>query len=387
MRILNVIPVLAAGVVLSAVAADAGKSSAQMAMPLPSVWVDQVKPGHGEVLKKYVGMVKAVDDVTLIARVSGEIIKQAVPHGASVKKGDLLFVIEDVSYRAAVDSARAKVKQCEAELAFAKLNFDRNDKLIKQHAVAESAYEESVRVYDIAKAQLNAAQAALVTAEDDLKHTRVLSPVDGRMGRGFFSPGNYVRANTSELCRLVSYDPIYVDFAISERDYLKYFRTVANVKQNADITLQLADGSFYGAKADDQASAIRGKVYFVDNRADTNTDTLLIRAVLPNPDHALIPGGLCTVHLGQKDAGEMVTIPVTAMMIAQDGCFVYVLGADNMPQRRRVVPGPSAKGVQVITSGLKAGETVIVDGTHKVMPGLGVKPVQVGAPRQEAVQK
>lgn len=361
---------LGRGTMLAAVlfGCAAGAAEARREMPPAVVQVDTVGEMTAGENKKYVGLIKAVYDVGLIARVSGNIMKQNVPHGAFVEKDQVLFELEDTTYRAAVDAARGKVQQWEAEVNYAECNLQRHTTLKTQQAVAVSSYEEAVRVAETAKAQLAQARAALVEAEDNLQYTRVRSPVKGRMGKGTYSPGNYVTANSSRLATVVSIDPVNVDFAISQRDFLALFGSIDATRQYADIRLVLADGSNYPG---------RGRVVFVDNKVDSSTDTLTVRAEFDNPDYKLIPGGLVNVLLS-RSGRKYPVIPVTAVMTDRAGNYVYVVGPDNTVIRRNVRMGSISGELQAVLSGVRTGETVISDGMHKTRPGFKVEPVASG---------
>jgi len=342
---------------------------ARPVMPPSTVLIGEAVKIKDASAKKYVGALKAVYDVGLPARISGVIMEQKVNHGDFVEKGQLLFVLEDTTYRAAVDSARAQVAQCEAEFRYSKSNFERNDRLHKQKAVSESAYEEATRLYAANTAKLAAAKAALLDAENNLSYTRIHSPIKGRIGKCTYSPSNFVTPSSGVLATVVSIDPVNVDFSISERDYLSLFGSIDAVKRDALVKLQLADGTTYPTE---------GTIVFVDNKIDPDTDTVLIRAEFKNPDYKLIPGGLVTVMLSHRLGGELAAVPLPALLIDAKGPYVYVLDKENRVVRRDVVIGSEIGGLQSIRRGLKPGETIVVDGTHKARPGEVVTPIRRG---------
>lgn len=340
------------------------------AMPPATVLVGEAGSIRDAAAKRYVGALKAVYDVGLPARISGVLMEQKVNHGDFVEKGQLLFVLEDTTYRAAVASARAQVAQCEAEFKYSKSNFERNDRLHKQKAVSESAYEEATRLYAANTAKLAAAKAALLDAENNLSYTKIHSPIKGRIGKCTYSPSNYVTPASGVLATVVSIDPVNADFAISERDYLSLFGSIDAVKRDAVVKLQLADGTIYPTE---------GKIVFVDNKIDPDTDTVLIRAEFKNPDYKLIPGGLVTVQLSHRQSRELTAIPLSALLIDAKGAYVYVLDKENRIARRDVVIGSEIGGVQSVRKGLRPGETIVTDGTHKARPGSVVTPIRRGA--------
>ena len=356
---------LAAG----ALSVAAAEPKARPAAPPTTVLVSEAVAVKDSTVKKYVGALKAVYDVGLPARVSGVIMEQKVNHGDFVEKGQLLFVLEDTSYRAAVDAAKAQVAQCEAELRYSRSNYDRNTRLHKQNAVSESAFEEATRLYAANTAKLAAAQAALLDAQNNLSYTRIHSPIKGRIGKCTYSPSNYVTPASGVLATVVSIDPVNADFSISERDYLSLFGSIDAVKRDAVVKLQLADGSVY---------PVEGRIVFVDNKIDPDTDTVMIRAEFKNPDYKLIPGGLVTVMLARREGTELAAVPLPALMFDGKGSYVYVLDPGNRVVRRDVTPGSEINGLQTIIRGLKPGETIVADGTHKTRPGAVVVPVRRG---------
>lgn len=355
---------------LGAFAADKDDSAAsepQRKQPPPTVLVEQAHEVASTRARRYVGKLKALYDINLVARISGNIIEQKVAHGDYVDVGQLIFVLEDTTYRAAVDSARAKVKLYEAEARYASSNLERNTTLIGQKAVAESSYEEAVRLHSVAEANLAAAQAELLDAENNLSYTRVYSPIKGRMGKATYSPGNYVTPASDKLATVITIDPVNVDFAISERDYLSIFGSIEAMKKFADVRLILADDSEYPG---------RGRIVFVDNKVDTGTDTITVRAEFDNPDYRLQPGGLATVLLSRELDRKPVAVRSSAVIFDRNGSFVYVIDANNVAARREVQTGELVGDMQIISSGLNPGETVVIDGTHKVRPGEAVMPLR-----------
>lgn len=335
--------------------------------PAETVEVEQARALSAADAKKCIGKMAADFDINLFARVSGLILEQKFKHGDLVTKGQLLFVLEDTTYRAKADSARAALKQSEAELQYAQSNLRRHITLRDQKAVAESSYEEAIRLNAINEAKVAANRAALTDAENELSYTRIYSPITGRAGKATFSPFNLVTPSSGTLVNLVSLDPVNIDFPISERDFLSMFGDIDAIKKYADVRVELADGSLYN---------LPGRISFVDNKVDVDTDTITVRAVFRNPDYKLIPGGLTTIRLARKVSGTFAAVRPSAVMIDDKGAYVYVLDADNTVHLRRVTLGVLENNWQTVKSGLKPGETVVIDGTHKAMPGGKVNPVR-----------
>ena len=344
-----------------------GKAKAPaMMMPPPAVLAGKVTVMTNTVTKKYVGMIKALFDASLVARVSGNIDDQLLPHGSFVKKDQVILQLEDTVYKAQVQAAKALVAQTEAELTFAKNNFARQKKLLGQKATSETTYEEAQKGYLTTMAKLDNYKAQLIQAQDNLKYTKVRSPFDGRMGKVVMSPGNYVTPGTM-LVRIVSISPVNVDFSISSRDFLEIFGSMDALKARAKVAMFLADGTRYPGD---------GRIIYMSNSVDSSTDTIEIRASFENKEGKLIPGGLVTIRLGLLDPPKMPAVPLTAILNDKQGSYVYVIGPENRALRRNVTLGPVIGVFQLVSKGLKAGETVITGGTNKVMfPGMPVKPV------------
>ena len=334
--------------------------------PPELVKVDRVKMVDSVISKRYVGSLIACLDVSLVPRISGIIEKKMFENGDLVKKGQLLFKLEDTTYRAQADAARAKVAQCEAEFKFATANLKRLTTLRKQNAVSESSFDEAVRLEGTSKAALAAARAALIDAENNLSYTKIVSPIDGRVGKAALSDFNYVTPGSGSLVTVVATEPVYLDFSISSRDFYRYFGSLENIRKNAEITFALADGSKYDQKA--------FHILLPDNRVDKNTDTIKIRGYFHNPDLKLIPDSLVSVYIS-RNSGKKAAVSPGAVLNDGKNIFVLVVDKNNVVSRRPVVLDELNNGVQLISSGLAEGEVIVVDGTHKARPGAKVNPV------------
>ena len=357
-----------------AVALAAGVSlNAAMERPPELVKVDKVKMVDATLRKRYIGNLSSSLDISLVPRISGIIEKKLFENGDLVKKGQLLFQLEDTTYRAQAASAKAKVAQCEAEFKFASGNLKRIATLRKQNAVSESAYDEAVRLEGTSKAALAAAKAALIDAENNLSYTRIASPIDGRVGIATLSDYNYVTPATGNLVTVVAIEPMYLNFSISSRDFFKYFGNVENIRKNAEITFELADGTLYNEKA--------YQIIIPDNRVDSSTDTIKIRGYFHNPDLKLFPNSLVSAYISRK-IGKMAAVAPAAVLNDGKNVYVLVLDKNNVVSRRPVVLGELNNGVQLISSGLAEGDVVVIDGTHKARPGAKVTPVFAGTEKK-----
>lgn len=345
--------------------AEAKKPQAP-AMPVPTVLADKAILKTNTVTRKYVGVLKALYDATIVARVSGNIDDQLLPHGSFVKKDQVILQLEDTVYKAQVKAVKAQIAQTEAELKYAKSNFQRQKKLFSQKATSESTFEDAQKVYFTTIARLDNYKAQLIQAEDNLKYTKVRSPFDGRMGKVTMSPGNYVTPG-KELVRVVSISPVNVDFSISSRDFLEIFGSMEALKAKGKATMELADGTNYPGN---------GRIIYMSNSVDSSTDTIEIRACFDNKDGKLIPGGVVTMRLGQLNPPKMTAVPMSAIINDKQGAYVYVIDKDKKAVRRNVVTGPIVDTWQLLFKGVKPGETVVSGGTNKILfPGMTVNPV------------
>ena len=337
--------------------------------PKPSMFlVGVAKAGsvdHNPV-RTFSGRVLSPETVAVVAQVAGEVKEVCFEEGALLKKGDVLYRIDPVKYEAAVASAKAQVAQAEANADYARKTFDRATALFEKKVASADDLDSATSGKAAAEAALDAAKAALVSAEDNLAHCTVVSPVDGKVGLNAATVGNYVSTASGPLCTIVRQDPVRVAFAPGARDYLAVFGGEKGLRELFDVRVRLADGSVYEQD---------GEVEFVGNAVNAATDTMPVYARFPNPDGLLVPGATVKVEVQAKEAKRYVSLPLTAVVHDGEKDFVWMVGEHNMPVRRDVVTGPSTATYQTILSGLEEGEEVIVRGTHKVMPGVKVDPV------------
>ncbi|MBS1370779.1 MAG: efflux RND transporter periplasmic adaptor subunit [Lentisphaeria bacterium] len=342
-----------------------GLQAAPPNQPPPVVPVEKVESISESAGKKYVGHLEAIEEVEIRARISGNIDSIKFREGDLVKKGELLFELEDTTYRSKVQAARAQVDQIKAELKYAEDNFNRQRTLRESSAVSQSTMDEAQRLYSLNKAKLQEAEATLLDAENNLSYCRIYAPITGRIGRVTYTQGNYVTPQSEKLADIVQSSPIYVNFAISERDFLSLFGSSDTLKKTGNIRLTLSDGTLYKHP---------GQVAFIDNKVDLGTNTLTIWATFDNSEGQLIPGGFVTVVLSRKAAKPYPAVKLSAVMTGADGNFIYVVDKENKVVRRKVETGPLVGAMQLLYSGAEPGETVIVGGTNKTAPGRTVEP-------------
>ena len=317
--------------------------------------------------RRYTGQVVAQAVVNVTPRVSGEILKLGFNDGDYVKKGQMLYTIEKTQYEAAVKQAEASIAEIKANLEYAQSSYDRNERLYQVNAASKDAMENTKSALDALKAAQAAAEAALVTAKDNLKYTTITAAIDGLVGVTKYTAGNFVTPSSGPILTIIQMQPIRVRFSMSTSDFLSGYGSLTALKQNGEVSLRLADGSEYGAA---------GKIEFLNNEANVKTDAIQVFASFPNADMKLIPGSTVTVTLSKKSAATMPAVPPSAVMHDAQTSFVYVVGEGNKLERRTVELGDMTKTHQLIKSGLKTGEKVVYQGTHKVMPGDEIVPVE-----------
>ena len=337
--------------------------------PPPVVSVAKTVMVSEQGTKQYIGKLVSTHSVDLKARVSGFLVDVLSKEGDMVKEGDLVMQIEDTLYVAKVKSAEAKVKQKSAELEFARSNFARQKELAG--ISAKSEMDDANRLLKLREAELAECEAALTEAKTNLSYTKITSPITGRFGKATYSPGNYITTSSDSLGSISKISPIYVKMAISEPDYIRMFGTPERILKDAVIRIRTADRKMFEEE---------GYVKLADNKIDPKTGTLMLWCVFQNKSGRLIPGGVVDAFISRKVTEKFPAIQISAVMQSKQGQYVYVLDGENKVQYRPVTTGGLVGSRQIILSGLREGETVVVDGTHKVMPGQAVKPIPVKDP-------
>ncbi|MGY2139917.1 efflux RND transporter periplasmic adaptor subunit [Pseudomonas reactans] len=325
--------------------------AASPAVDVVSVTVQQVKPWD-----KFNGRVGAVETVSILPHVSGYITKVAYQEGSEVKKGDLLFIVDQRPYRAALASAQARLEQSRASLAFAKQQNHRAQQLVKTNAISTEEAEQKLAAYEQGVAEVHAAEAAVTTATLDLEFTEVRSPINGRTSRAQLTVGNLAVADQSVLTSVVSQDPVYVYFDPDEQSFLSYQKRL-KASQTTSVRIGLTSDENY---------PYEGDLTFVDNQVDSATGTIRARATLKNPDRMLTPGLYAKVELSVGGSEEMALVPERAILSDQDKKYVYTLSDDNKAEKRYVELGKLVGHKRVITAGLEKTDRVVVSGLQQI---------------------
>lgn len=316
---------------------------------------------------EYVGRVEAVETVDLRARVEGFLEKRSFREGTEIEKGALLFVIEKAPYEVVVDERSADLAASEATLKNAEADFRRKSELVRRGNVSRASLDESRAALDSARATVLKTRAALRQAQLDLSYTEIRSPIAGKISRARYSVGNLVGPNSEPLATVTSIDPIYVTISISEKDLIDARKNGIDL-DNPPVapSLILTDGSRY---------AQGGNFDYLAPSVDQTTDTVVARAVFPNPKRILLPGQFVTVIVRQKIAISKLTVPQSAIQQDSQGHFVLVVGRENKVGLRRITVGRQVGQDWVVENGLASGERVITQGVQKVRPEMTVNPV------------
>ena len=316
---------------------------------------------------EFVGRIKAISKVELRARVEGFLEKVLFREGQDVKAGDLLYQIEKVQFQAQVDQAKANVASAEAETTNAELQYRRALGLSKQQYTPQSTVDQQKAALDSSHAKVLQTKAALTQTEVNLDYTDIRSPIDGRIGRTAYTVGNLVNPASGVLATIVSQDPIYVLFPVSVRD-LEIIREARRKEDGnlakIDIRIRLSNGRDYPQ---------RGVWNLTDPQVDQSTDTLIMRATIPNPDRELVDGQFVTAVIQERKEEPRLVVPQAALQIDQSGYYVLVVDEQHKVEQHRIQTGPNQDTDVVITSGLHEGDNVIVEGIQKVRPGQVVQ--------------
>ena len=346
------------------------------AMAPPQVTVAQVVSRPVTEFDEFTGRFEAIERVEIRPRVSGYISSVNFVEGREVRKGDVLFVIDPRPYEAEYKHAKAQLEQARTQLALAKSEHARATKLVDSHAISQEEFDTRVASNDQASANVDAAQAALDSAELNLSFTKVTAPISGRISRAQITTGNLVAAGQTQLTTLVSLDPIYVAFDDDEQGYLKYAKLARDGERRGS---QESGSPVLVGLADEHDYPHKGVMVFVDNELDPSTGTIRSRARLDNHDRQFTPGLFARVKLLGRNQYTALLINDSSVGTDQSVKYVFVVGADNKVQYRPVKLGPIVDGLRVVRDGLSAGETIVVNGLQRVRSGV------MGAPERVAM--
>ena len=362
-----------------------GSKSSQMPEANKDFAVETVKTTEADLKTSYPATIKGMQDIEIRPKVSGYLTKLLVDEGATVRKGQPLFLIDSEQYQAAVNSAKAQVRVCKANIATQKLTVENKQALFDQKIISSYDLQMAKNTLESYEAQLAAAQASLQSAQDNLRWCTVTSPSDGVVGMIPYRVGSLVSASSAQPLTTVSnISQMYVYFSMTEKQLLGLTREQgglsAAISKMPAVSLVLSDGTEYSET---------GVVSTVSGVIDSNTGSVQMRATFDNAGHVLRSGGtgsiLIPIH--QKDA---ILIPQKATYEIQNKKFVYVVGADNKVQSREIEVLVQNDGQNyVVSNGLKVGERIVIDGVNRLKNDMQINPItpaQAKAAEQKAKQ-
>ncbi len=356
------------GIILPVISTGCKKTESE----LPVVAVQPASQDDVEIYGEYVGRVRAQQFVEVRARVEGYLEKMLFEEGTYVKKNQVLFIINPDQYRAKVDKARAQLKKDESQEQKAKRDLERIRPLYEQNAASQLDLDNAVAAYETAKASVAMSRADLAQSELELGYTTVRSPIAGHISERNVDLGTLVGPGAkSLLATIVKSDTVLIDFSMTALDYLKskernvdFSRQDENRSWQPYVTITLADNTVYLHK---------GMVDFAEPTVDPNTGTFSVRAEMPNPERAILPGQFTKVKVLLDVREKATVVPTRAISIEKGGAHIFVMRADSTVEKRFIEVGPEFQNNMVVERGLNPGENVVVEGYHKLAPGMKVK--------------
>ncbi|MBR0654936.1 efflux RND transporter periplasmic adaptor subunit [Plastoroseomonas arctica] len=334
---------------------------------------------------EFVGRIEAIERVVIRARVSGFIQEITFREGQEVQRGQVLYRLERAPFEAELERQQATIASAQANLVNTRISLDRARELVRTATGTQSRLDDAIAAERTGNAQLLSANAGLRAAQINLDYTVITAPVSGRIGRTNYTEGNVVGLDAGALATIVSQDPMRVAFAISQRQ-ARELRNRFEGRGGPDavrVRVRLTDGTVFPQV---------GRVVFIDTSVDRNTDTLLVRALIPNParevngqrpdvgDRELVDGQFVSVMVEGAEPIQAIAVPRTAVLQDQQGSYVFILDGENKAQRRNVTLGRSPGNTAVVEQGLEGGERVVAEGVQRVRPGQPVNPSPMSAP-------
>lgn len=360
---------------LSVLAACKGEQQ-NMQPPPTEVAVQTISSAAAPLDLTYTARTVGSREVEVRARVGGILLKRRYEEGSRVKEGETMFQIDPEPIRARLASARAEVAVAKARLEEARRQQDRILPLFDKNAVSQSRRDEVVSAFEVAQANVAAAEAAQRTAELDLEYSDVRAPISGLTSREVLSEGSLVSTDSSLLTRIVQIDPLYVEFSVPEAEAALLRNAIAPSSNSAPtVKLLLDEGTQYPDAA---------KLTFVDNAVDPDSGTVRVRAVLKNASAQLIPGQFVRAKVEGVTLANVVSVQRKAVMNGPQGRFVWLVAAGDKIEFRPVQVGRGFGNNVVVTQGLAPGDRVVVEGVMKVQPGAPVTAVPIDGAAQQA---
>jgi membrane fusion protein, multidrug efflux system len=344
------------------------------APPLQAVTVAVVPEREITEWDEFTGRLEAVDQVEIRPRVSGYIKRVAFAEGKEVKKGEVLFEIDPRPYEADLARAEAELERARSASSLAKSEVQRAGRLVDVQAISREEFDSRASAEAQGGATVRAAEAAVQTARLNLEWTRVRSPIAGRVSNALVTAGNLVQAGPpagAVLTTVVSVDSMYLYFDSDEQTYLRY---ASRARSSGGTNWRTARLPVHLGLANESGFPHEGRLDFVDNQVDPKTGTIRTRAVFSNRSRALTPGLFARVKLVGTEKMKAMLVRDAAIGTDQDRKFVLVVGPGDTLAYRPIVPGRLTDGLRIVTSGLKPGERIVVNGLMRVRPGMKVAP-------------
>jgi RND family efflux transporter MFP subunit len=347
-----------------------GSQAGAPAPPPPEVTVAHPRAQKLVEWTEFTGRFEAVERVEVRARVSGYLKSVDFRDGQLVDKGEVLFLIDPRPFEVAYRSAEADRASAEAQVKLADLEFQRIADLAKSPAFSRAAYDQRLQEKEAAQASLASAQAAMAKARLDLDYTQINAAVSGRISDRRVDIGNLVTEETL-LTTIVSLDPIYFVFDLSEADFLAYQRAVlagelpSTRDRSTLVNVKLVDEDDWSRQ---------GQMNFVDNVVDQGSGTVRARAEFRNPDHLIAPGQFGTIRIPGSPEYVAILIPDEAIVTDQSQKLVMTVTADNRIEPRVIRPGPTELGLRIVRRGLEPSDRIVINGLLRVRPGIEVTP-------------
>lgn len=325
---------------------------------------------NAQVDQTYTGTIKAENSVAVHARVTGYVVEKFVKGGDQVVAGQPLYRIDSRQYESNVATAEANVARANADYKNAETDLDRYETLASQDAIARQRVDTQRSATEQAKAAVEAQQAALKIAQDNLGDTIIYAPYSGTLSMDAVDVGTFVNAGSTTLVTIDSVDPIFVEFSMTEREYLEFMNSrFGDETSGTNLKLRLANGEEYKSGV--------GSVVQAARTLDPSTGKLILKASFPNPDHLLLPNMFATVISPGEQLTNAILVPTKAIVQIMDKNFVYVIGQDGTVSQKAIELGGTTGAFTIVKSGLADGDEIVVDGLTKVKNGAKVQATEL----------
>mgnify|MGYP000954783290 FL=1 len=371
-----IVAVLAGFAVKNYMRPDSSAKAANMQPPAPAVVLYKVSERDLSPSRSFIGKVEAIQSVSLKSQVSGEIRSVNFKEGAFVKSGQPLFTIDSSRYQATSDLRKAELEQAEAALTKAEKYLERV-KAADKRSISASDIDAAESAFLQAKATVSQAKAALKIAEIDLAHTRITSPITGRIGAAVYTKGNYVTPSSETLATIVQMDPIRVALALPDKDYLNQLEQFRKNGPVYRTTLVLSNG---------RELDVQGERDYESNKVDERTGTMEMVIRFPNPEGILIPGSMVRVGTKPVESGLSIVIPQESILADSQGSYVFTVDKNNIAHQTRIELGEEVGIMRKVLKGLKPGDSVIRIGLQNVRPEAPVAPAQTDTETKTAAE-